>query len=191
MEVAEVLDSWQRVVTPALGGLCAGLVLYWGLRLAGPQRSSNLLEVVVAGDGRLPARSGIIKFISSLITIGSGGSIGREGGITQLSATFASKWGQLAKWPPYRLRLLVGCGAASGISAAYNAPISGAVFAALIVLGNFSMGMFAPLVFSSVVATMVSRSFFGIRPWYSVQAFEFTSVTQLPWFLTLGIVTGP
>lgn len=190
VEVAEMLSDWQRVLTPTLGGLCAGLVLYWGLRLVGPQRSSNLLEVVVAGDGRLPFRSGFIKFLSSLITIGSGGSIGREGGITQLSATLASKWGQLAKWHPYRLRLLVGCGAASGISAAYNAPISGAVFAALIVLGNFSMQLFAPLVFASVVATMVSRSFFGLKPWYTVPPFEFTSVSQLPWFICLGIVTG-
>lgn len=189
VEVAERMASWSRVLTPTAGGLCAGLVLYLGLRLAGPQRSSNLLEVVVAGDGRLPFRSGMVKFISSLITIGSGGSIGREGGITQLSATIASKWGQLAKWHPYRLRLLVGCGAASGISAAYNAPISGAVFAALIVLGNFSMSLFAPLVFASVVATMVSRSFFGIKPWYTVPPFEFTSV-QLPWFVCLGIVTG-
>ncbi|HZR20369.1 MAG TPA: ClcB-like voltage-gated chloride channel protein [Verrucomicrobiae bacterium] len=190
VEVAEIMADWQRVLTPTLGGLCAGLVLYWGLRLAGPQRSSNLLEVVVAGDGRLPFRSAIVKFISSLITIGSGGSIGREGGITQLSATFASKWGQLAKWHPYRLRLLVGCGAASGISAAYNAPISGAVFAALIVLGNFSMSLFAPLVFASVVATMVSRSFFGIKPWYTVPPFDFTSVSQLPWFVCLGVVSG-
>src|SRR6266446_10415825 len=190
MEVAELMDRWERVLTPALGGLCAGLVLYWGLRLVGPQGSSNLLEVVVAGDGRLPFRSAIIKFLSSLISIGSGGSIGREGGITQFTATVASKYGQLRKWHPYRLRLLVGCGAASGIAAAYNAPISGAVFASLIVLGNFSMSLFAPLVFASVVATMVSRSFFGIRPWYTVPAFEFTRVTQLPWFIFLGILTG-
>jgi CIC family chloride channel protein len=189
-EAGELMQGWQRVVTPTLGGLCAGLVLYWGLRLAGPQRSSNLLEVVVAGDGRLPFRNGIVKFLSSLITIGSGGSIGREGGITQLSATLASKWGQLAKWHPYRLRLLVGCGAASGIAAAYNAPISGAVFAALIVLGNFSMNLFAPLVFASVVATMVSRGFFGLEPWYTVPPFPFTSVTQLPWFVGVGVLTG-
>src|SRR6185369_6463033 len=189
-EVAELIPLWQLIITPTLGGLGAGLVLYWGLRLAGPQRSSNLLEVVVAGDGRLPFRSAMVKFISSLITIGSGGSIGREGGITQLAATLASKWGQLAKWHPYRLRLLVCCGAASGSAAAYNAPISGAVFAALVVLGNFSMSLFAPLVFASVIAAMVSRSFFGIRPWYTVPPFEFTSLTQLPWFLSLGLVTG-
>jgi chloride channel protein, CIC family len=189
-QAAEIMQNWQRVITPALGGLIAGLILFWGLRWVGPQGSSNLLEVVVAGDGKLPLRTGFVKFISSLMTIGTGGSIGREGGIVQLSATLASKWGQVSRWPPYRLRLLVGCGAASGIAAAYNAPIAGAVFASLIVLGNFSMNLFAPLVFSSVVATMVSRSFFGIKPWYSVPPFEFTSVTQLPWFLLLGVLTG-
>jgi len=188
--VARMMEPWQRVVTPALGGLCAGLILFWGLRIVGQQGTSNLLEVVVAGDGRLPLRTAIIKFLSSLITIGTGGSIGREGGIVQLSATLASKWGQLAKWPPYRLRMLVGCGAASGIAAAYNAPISGAVFASLIVLGNFSMNLFAPVVCASVVAATVSRTFFGIDPWYSVPPFEFTRMSQLPWFILLGMAAG-
>ena len=86
--------------------------------------------------------------------------------------------------------MLTACGAAAGISAAYNAPITGAVFAALIVLGNFSMNLFAPLVFSSVVASMVSRSFFGMQPWYVVPSFDFASLTKLPWFLVLGILTG-
>ncbi|HMP84125.1 MAG TPA: chloride channel protein, partial [Verrucomicrobiota bacterium] len=165
-------------------------VLHWGLRLIGRQGTSNMLEVVVAGDGRLPFRTNLVKAASSLVSIGTGASIGREGAITQLSATLASKLGQFAKWPPYRLRLLVGCGAASGIAAAYNAPIAGAVFAALIVLGNFSMNLFAPLVFASVIATMVSRSFFGLEPWYVVPAYEFTSVLQLPWFILLGVLAG-
>jgi chloride channel protein, CIC family len=91
------------------------------------------------------------------------------------------------RWQPYRLRLLVACGAAAGMAAAYNAPVAGAVFAAQIVLGNFSMNLFAPLVFASVVATMVSRSFFGIDPWYEVPTYvDFTSMRQLPWFLVLG-----
>jgi CIC family chloride channel protein len=100
------------------------------------------------------------------------------------------KWGQIAKWPPYRLRMLVGCGAASGIAAAYNAPISGAVFASLIVLGNFSMNLFAPVVCASVVAATVSRTFFGISPWYTVPPFDFTRMDQLPWFILLGIAAG-
>lgn len=190
VEVAEMMAPWERVLLPALGGLAAGLVLHWGLRIVGQQGSTNMLEVVVAGDGKLPLRSGLVKAASSLVSIGTGASIGREGGITQVTATLASKLGQLAYWPPYRLRLLVGCGAASGISAAYNAPIAGAVFASLIVLGNVSMNLFAPLVFSSVIAAMVSRSFFGIAPQYVVPPFEFTSVLQLPWFLLLGLLCG-
>ncbi len=184
------LNLWQRLLIPTAGGLAAGLVLQHGLRLLGPQGPANLLEVVVAGDGRLRLRSALVKAASSLLTISTGGSIGREGSITQLSATFASKLGQLAHWQPYRLRLLVACGAASGISAAYNAPITGAVFASQIVLGNFSMNFFAPVVFASVVATMVSRSFLGMEPWYKVPPFEFTRWTQLPWFVVLGILSG-
>lgn len=190
VEVAKMMAPVPRLITPAIGGLCAGAILYWGLRVVGRQGSSNLLEVVVAGDGRLPFRTAFVKFLSSLVTIGTGGSIGREGGIVQLSATLASKWGQIAKWPPYRLRMLVGCGAASGIAAAYNAPISGAVFAALIVLGNFSMNLFAPIVCASVVAATVSRTFFGINPWYTVPPFDFTNLAQLPWFILLGIAAG-
>jgi len=188
--VAEKMGFWARLLTPALGGIAAGAVLHWGGMLAKGQGSNNLLEAVVAGDGKLPLRLGLVKSLSSLMSIGSGASIGREGGITQLTATFASKWGQLAKWPPYRLRLLVGCGAAAGIAGAYNAPIAGAVFAAWVVLGNFSMGQFAPLVISSVAAALISRGFFGIEQWYVIPAVEFTRLTQIPWFILLGILCG-
>jgi chloride channel protein, CIC family len=190
VEIAEMIAPWERVWIPVIGGLVAGAILHFGLRLAGRPATTNLLEVVVAGDGRLPFRRNLIRALSSLVSIGTGASIGREGAITQMTASLASKWGQLRKWPPYRLRLLVGCGAASGIAAAYNAPIAGAVFAAIIVLGNFSMNLFAPLVFSSVVAAVVSRSIFGIDPWYVVQPYEFTSVLQLPWFVLLGVFAG-
>ncbi len=190
VEVAGRLNDWERILVPTLGGLAAGLVLHWGLRIIGPQGSTNLLEVVVAGDGRLPFRTEFVKTVSAIISIATGASIGREGGITQLAATLSSKLGQLAKWPPYRLRLLVGCGAASGIAAAYNAPIAGAVFSALIVLGNFSMNLFAPLVFSSVIAAMVSRSFFGIEPWYKIPPFPAATLSQLPWFVLLGVLCG-
>jgi CIC family chloride channel protein len=190
VRASEMLAPWLRLVVPTAGGLLAGLILYLGFRLIGPQGSSDLLEAVVAGDGRLPFRTELVKTGSALVSIATGASIGREGGITQLSATLASKLGQIAKWPPYRLRLLVGCGAAAGIAAAYNAPIAGAVFAALIVLGNFSMNLFAPLVCSSVIATVVSRSFFGIEPLYHAPLFPELAPTQLPWFVVLGILCG-
>src|SRR5438477_2127604 len=189
-ELGSSLESWQRLLPPTFGMLAAGLVLYLGLRLIANPGLTNLLEVVVAGDGRLPLRASLINALSSICSINTGASIGREGAIIQLSSTLASKLGQYAGWPPYRLRLLVACGAASGIGAAYNAPIAASVFAAQIVLGNFSMNLFAPVVFASVVASIISRSFFGIQQWYEVPKFDFTSLTQLPWFLLLGAVSG-
>ncbi len=190
VQIAGELSYPLRIVTPVVGGLLAGGVLVWGLRLAGKQGSTNILEVVVAGDGRLPVRSGLVRAVSSLMSIGTGASIGREGGITQLSATAASKFGQITKAQPYRLRLLVACGAAAGMAAAYNAPITGAIFAAHIVLGNFSMAMFAPLLCASVAASMLSRNFFGLERMYDVPNFDFTSISQLPWFLILGFLAG-
>lgn len=190
VEIAQVMTWWERLLTPAVGGLAAGLVLYWGLKLVGRQGASNILEVVVSGNGRLPMRTALVKALSSLVSIGTGASIGREGSITQVAATFASKFGQLFNWPPYRLRLLIACGAASGMSAAYNAPVAGSIFAAQIVLGNFSMNLFAPVIFSAVVATMVSRYFFGFEPFYKVPAVDFTFFSQLPWFIVLGIISG-
>lgn len=191
MHVVESWEPWVRFALPAVGGLGAGLVLHWGLHLLGKMAgTTNLLEAVGAGDGRLRMRPTLIKSLSSLISIGTGASIGREGAITQLSATVASKFGQIFEWEPYRLRLLVGCGAAAGLAAAYNAPIAGAVFAALIVVGSFSMHLFVPLIFASVVATMLSRTFFGIEPFYDVPRFDFTHLTQLPWFLVLSVLAG-
>jgi CIC family chloride channel protein len=187
---AREMAPWLRVAVPTVGALIAGLVLYYGLRLVGRRGTPNLLEAVAAGDGRLPLRSAVVKSLSSIVSISTGASIGREGSITQLTATLASKFGQFVDFQPFRLRLLVACGAAAGIAAAYNAPIAGAVFAAQIVLGNFSMSLFAPLVFSSVAATVVSRTFFGMNPAYNVPVFEFTRLEQLPWFLPLAVLAG-
>ncbi len=189
-EIAEWLNPWLRLLVPTAGGVVAGLMLHWGARVVSGGGSTNLLEVVVAGDGRLPFRLNLVKALSSLVSVATGASIGREGPITQMSATLASKGGQWMKAPPYRLRLLVACGAAAGLAAAYNAPIAGAVFAAHIVLGNFAMSLFAPLVCASVIAAVVSRSFFGIEPLYRVPGFEFTRVAQLPWFVVLGALAG-
>ena len=190
LEIAGALAPWQRLIVPAVGGVAAGLVLYSGLRLIGSPGLTNLLEAVVAGDGRLRLRPAVTNAVSSLISINTGASIGREGLLIQLSSTVASKIGQLANWPPYRLRLLVACGAGAGVAAVYNAPISGAVFAAQIILGNFSMNLFAPLLVSSVVASVISRTFFGIGHWFEAPEFEFTRLTELPWFLLLGMMTG-
>jgi chloride channel protein, CIC family len=191
LEIVTAQPAWKLALVPAVGGLIAGLILWFGLRLLASPGLTNLLEVVVAGDGRLPLRAGLVTAASSLVSIATGACIGREGLMVQLSATLASKMGQLAQWPPYRLRLMVACGAAAGLSCALNAPIAGSLFAAQIVLGSFSMGLFAPTVVASVVAVVVSRTFYGAGYFYEVPPeFDFTKVASLPWFLLLGVMCG-
>ena len=192
--LAQDLDAVFRILVPTLGGILAGIVLLLRSHLSGIQKPTNVLEVIAVGDGRIGMRSTLVNAWSSLLSIGTGASIGREGAITQLTATFASKWGQFHQWQPYRLRLMVACGAAAGLAAAYNAPIAGALFAALVLVGNFSMNLFAPLVMASVVATMVSRFWFGIEPWYelpeSIDYGQAARLSQMGWFLILGIISG-
>lgn len=190
LQLVETMPGWLRVLTPTLGGLAAGLVLHHGFRALRTAASGNLLEAIVAGDGRLSLRPALINAFSSLLSISTGASIGKEGLIVQLAAALSSRLGQMAAWPPYRLRLLVACGAASGLSAGCNAPIAGAVFAAQVVLGNFAMNLFAPVVFSSVIAIMVSRSFVDTGQWYVVPSFHFDRLSQLPCFVLLGICCG-
>src|SRR4029077_15542200 len=102
-------------------------------------------------------RRTLVKSLSALFTIASGGSIGREGPLVQIASVIASAFGRIQSWSTPRMRLLVGCGAAAGIASAYNAPIAGAIFVAEIVLGSMAMEMLGPLIFSSVVATLTVR----------------------------------
>src|SRR3546814_9100662 len=106
--------------------------------------SSDLMEAVAIGDGRLSIRQGLLRSLSSLCTVASGGSIGREGAMVHLASLAASAIGRFTYFGTARLRLLVACGAAAGVAAAYGAPIAGELFVAEIVLGPMSMQRFGP-----------------------------------------------
>jgi chloride channel protein, CIC family len=131
-----------------------------------------------------------VKSLSALFTNASGGSIGREGPLVQLSAMVASLAGRLQRWTTPRLRLLVGCGAAAGIASAYNAPISGAMFVAEIVLGSMAMEIFGPLVFASVIATLTVRGFLGPGPLYEIPTFQLNGNWEIVPYVLLGLGTG-
>ena len=187
---AHALPLWYRLLVPMVGGIVAGLILHLGRRFTGSRRSVDYMEAVVVGDGSIAARPTIIRSFSSLFTIGSGGSIGREGPMVQLAALIGSKWGLLARAPVPRRRLLVACGAAAGVAAAYNAPIAGALFVAEIVLGSIAMESFGPLLVASVTANVTIHRFLGYGPVFAIPHVEFGSNWELILYAFLGILLG-
>ena len=146
----------ERLLLPVGGGIYAGLILQCSRRL-GANAASDYMEAIAIGDGRIGVGQSLARSASSLCSIVSGGSIGREGSMVQLAAMAASVLGRMTLLSPPRLRLFVACGAAAGITAAYNAPIAGALFVAEIVLGSIAMDSFGPLLVAAVVSNVTMR----------------------------------
>ena len=182
---------WYRIFwIPALGGLLVAPLVYLVSRESQGHGVPQVIESVTVRGGKIRPRVAAIKSIASALTIGTGGSVGREGPIVQIGAALGSVVGQLLRVPPNRLPTLVGCGAAGGIAAAFNAPIAGAFFSLEVIMGNFAMPSFGPVVLSSVLATVVSRSYFGNQPAFMVPAYALLSEWELIIYLLLGIACG-
>jgi CIC family chloride channel protein len=132
-------------------------------------------------------RVAFVKILASAVCIGTGGSVGREGPIVQIGSAIGSAVGQIIRVSGERIRTLVGCGAAAGIAATFNAPIAGSMFALEIILGDFGLATFSPIVISSVVATAVSRHYLGNSPAIIVPPYQLVSPWELPIYVLLGI----
>lgn len=184
------LPVWERFIIPAIGGFIAGSILYIGKRLVTTRNTSDYMEAMVVGNGIISTRNTLVKSLSSLFTIASGGSVGREGPMVTLSAMLGSAVGRLRHFSAPRLKLIVACGAAAGIAAAYNAPIAGALFVAEIILGTISTEMLGPLVFSSVVSTLTVHQLLGDRPTYEIPPFQVISNLEFPLYILLGLAAG-
>ncbi|RKT47587.1 ClcB-like voltage-gated chloride channel protein [Thiocapsa rosea] len=184
------LPPWQRLLLPAVGGLVAGLILEQiGGRLRG-RTTTDYMEAVAVGDGWISVRQSLVKSASSLVTVASGGSIGREGAMVQLSAMVASTIGRVARFPRDRLRLLVAAGAAAGLAAAYNAPIAATLFVAEIVLGSIAIQHIGPLIVAAVIASVTVHDIMGYAPIYEIPAFSLVSDWELGLYVLLGLVAG-
>src|SRR5215469_9126536 len=191
VQAASELAWWHRALVPLVGGVLAGLVLHLAGRVLTIPRAVDYMEAILVGDGRLGVRSTLVNSASSLLTIASGGSIGREGPMVQLAAMVGSRLGVIARAPVPRLRLMVACGGAAGIAAAYNAPISGALFVSEIVLGSTAMESFGPLVVSSVVSNATIHRFLGYGPVFLVPPVVWSSSNiELIFYLMLGVLLG-
>lgn len=189
-ELLQVVTSlpWYRVVwVPAAGGLIVGPLIYFFAREAKGHGVPEVMESVAIQGGIIRKRLVVIKSLASAISIGTGGSVGREGPIVQIGSAIGSTIGQLLNVSADRMRTLVGCGAAAGIAATFNAPIAGSMFALEIVLGDFGLATFSPIVISSVVATAVSRHYLGDIPAFIVPKYELVSAWEFPIYVSLGI----
>jgi len=184
------LPWWGCLLVPTLGGAAAGAVLLFGQRLARSQSSTDYMEAIAIGSGRIPVRASLVKSTAALFAIGSGGSIGREGPMVQLAAVLTSLLGSWRKFTPPQLRLLVACGAAAGIASAYNAPIAGSFFVAEIILGTIAMESLGPLVVSAVVATLTVRGLTAAHVLYRVPRFELHSAWEMGPYILLGFLMG-
>lgn len=190
-ELLEYLDgiSWKiRVWVPAIGGLIVGPLVYFWAREAKGHGVPEVMDAVVLKGGLIGKRLVVVKALASAICIGTGGSVGREGPIVQIGSAIGSTIGQLLKVSANRMRTLVGCGAAAGIAATFNAPIAGAMFALEIILGDFGLATFSPIIISAVVATAVSRHYLGDFPAFFVPPYELVSAWEFPLYVTLGFI---
>ncbi len=189
VDIAASLPWHTRLLLPCAGGLLAGFLLALGRRIPS-QRRPDYMEIVAIGDGRVPVRLTLVNGLSSLLSIASGGSIGREGSMIQLAALSASLSGRALRLNTMRLRLLVACGAAAGIAAAYNAPIASAFFVTEIVLGAIAMESLGPIMVAAVVSNITMRHLPGYHPTYEMPAFAPIAGTDMLAFVALGVLAG-
>jgi chloride channel protein, CIC family len=154
------------LVVPIVGGLIYGPLIQ---RFAREARGHGVPEVMLAvaeNGGRIRPQVTVVKAFASAICIGTGGSVGREGPIVQIGSAFASTLGQLVRMSESRLRIIVACGAAGGIAATFNAPLTGMFFGFEIVLREFSLDALFATILSAVTADMISRAVFGSAPFF-------------------------
>lgn len=188
LTAARKAPRWLVVAAPAFGGVLIGLITWFMRQPVGGGGMSALIEAVALSGGKIPPRPVLANAVAAVVTVGSGGSLGREGPLIRLGAMISSWVGGRLGVGPHRLKILIGCGAAAGLASAYNVPIGGALFAMEVILGNFALEIFGPIVVSSVISTLISRAFAGNTPLYSAPGYALSSGWEILLYAGLGVV---
>ncbi|MCV2395608.1 chloride channel protein [Actinotalea sp. M2MS4P-6] len=178
------------VLAPVVGGLIYGpMVQRWAKEARGHGVPEVMLAVSQKG-GRIPGKVAVVKALASALTIGSGGSVGREGPIVQIGSALGSRIAQTARLSETRVRTLVACGAASGIAATFNAPIAGVFFALELLLRDFQAESFGVVVLAAVVASVIGRAILGDVPFLELPSFELPHAGSFVLVALLGVLAG-
>ncbi|SHE52167.1 chloride channel protein, CIC family [Ruegeria intermedia] len=183
---------WEMVlIIPIIGGLIVGVILHLFTDDGRVRSVADVIEGAAVNDGRVETKAGIASFLASLITLSTGGSTGREGPVVHMA-------GVISTWVSNRIhadgitgRDLLGCAVAAAVSASFNAPIAGALFALEVVLRHFAVHAFAPIVIASVAGTVINRLEYGdVTEFILETPGSLQFYVELPAFLILGLVCG-
>src|SRR5713226_5138763 len=181
---------WQRVAVPTLAGVAVTLmtvILREPLREGG---TAGVIEAIWTKSGRMSFFRTLLHGGTSIVAVGMGVPLGREGALLQTGAATGSFLARRLRIPPDQVRLLVACGAAAGIAAAYNVPIGAAVFGLEVLLGSFALELFGPVVLSCVMATVVSRILIADHPSYQIPVYKLITAKEVLLSLVFGPVMG-
>lgn len=186
---AATLDWWHVLLVPIAGGLIVGQIL----RFSPSRRARGIDDVIQSAamnSGRISKRQGVTSALAALVTLSTGGSTGREGPAVHIGAVIASWISDRLNASPITARDILGCAAAAAVSASFNAPIAGALFALEVVLRHYALHSFGPIVVSSVAAAIVSRIHLGDITQFTLPQHTLAFYWEMPAFMILGIVCG-
>jgi CIC family chloride channel protein len=186
LDALKAAPVYKIVFVPAVGGLMVGLISIM-FKFAKGHGVPDVIKAIALNRSISPAIA-IIKAVSSAITLGTGGSAGREGPIVQIGAAIGSGVGKVFNFSSSRMKTVVACGAAGGLAATFNAPIGGAMFAAEVLLGEFGLKTFSPIIISSVIATVVSRAYIGDHLTFEAPEYIIHSIFELPLYAIMGML---
>lgn len=188
---AETLPWYMILLIPVLGGAVVGIILNRFTADGRVHSVADVIEGAALKDGRVEIKAGLASATASLITLGTGGSTGREGPVVHLAAVISSWVSDRIGATGITSRELLGCAVAAAVSASFNAPIAGALFAMEVVLRHFAVHAFAPIVVASAAGTVINRLAFGdMTEFRLMEEGALAFYVELPAFLILGVVSG-
>jgi CIC family chloride channel protein len=184
------LGPYHVILLPALGGLAVGMLVHFVTPEAKGPGVSSVMEAIALRGGRIRPLIIAVKPIATSITLGSGGSGGREGPIVQIGAAIGSALSQLARLSDERTKNLAACGAAAGIAATFNAPLAGVMFALEVLLAEFGLVQFTSVVVASVIASVIGHAYFGSAPAFAFPPSAPPHTWELPIYALLGVAAA-
>ena len=187
----EATHRWLLFVVPALGGLLAGLTVYWLAPDAGGHGTDAVIESFHHGGGKMRKRIPLVKTMATAFTLGTGGSAGREGPITQVGAGFGSLLGVIFKSGARERRLLIVAGAGAGLGAIFRSPLGGALFASEVLYRDvdFETPALVPSFVASITAYSVYCSVTGVwGAMFTAPPLQFQHMLELPFYIVLGVL---